>query len=110
MSEPGRRAPLPQNSTHPTLKKSLLLTTFVLSLGFAAALGAQFCGLLAFNVLNLPALIGGVIASGLVALACTDYSHRPRFRVRQVRERPAAAVPPVNFNTPTLWTYATRSS
>lgn len=92
------------------MKKFLLFATLVLSLGFAAALGAQFLGLISFNVFNLPTLIGGVIASGLVALACTDYSRRPRFRVRQTRERLAAPVPPVNFHTRTLWTYATRSS
>lgn len=91
------------------MKKFLLLATLAPSLGFSAALGAQFFGLLPFNVFRLPYLIGGVLASGLVALACTDYSHRPRFRIRRTQER-SAAPQPVNFTARTLWTYATRSS
>jgi hypothetical protein len=92
------------------MKKFLLLTTLVLSLGYAAAIVAQFSGLLSFNVFSLPTLIGSSIASGLVALACTDYSRRPRFRVRRTTERPAAPVQAVAFSQQTLWTYATRSS
>lgn len=92
------------------MKKLLLLAALALSLGFAAALGAQFFGLLAFNVFRLPSLIGGIIASGLVALACTDYGRRPRFRLRRPQERSTAPLQPVSFTTQTLWTYATRSS
>jgi hypothetical protein len=92
------------------MKKYLVLTAVVLSLGYAVAVVVRFLGLTSINVFDVSVLIGGGTASGLVALALCDYARKPRFRARQSRGRPAATAPSSAVDPVTLWTYTTRSS
>ena len=94
------------------MKNILIRTSIVFAIGYSAAIAVHFAGLISFNVFGLTSLIGGVIASGLVALVCSDYSRRPSFRVRSPRNAaPAAQSAQSTAQEPvTMWTYTTRSA
>jgi hypothetical protein len=95
------------------MKKSIIIASAVFVHGYAVAIVAQFTGLVSFNVLSLPALIGGLVASGVVGLVFSDYAQRPRFRVRRSPDGGATGPKPALSDAETRacdWTYTTRSA
>jgi hypothetical protein len=95
------------------MKKTIIVASVVFAFGYAVAIAGQFAGLVSFNVFSLPALIGGLVASGMVGLVFSDYAQRPRFRVRRSPETGATEIKPV-FSDAGMrscdWTYTTRSA
>ena len=94
------------------MKTTLTVASVVFALGYAVAIAVQSAGLVSFNIFGLPVLIGGASASALVALAFSDYSRRPSFRVRKPRNTSAAPEMPANHvveDPSVMWTYTTRS-
>jgi hypothetical protein len=95
------------------MKNTIIVASAVFVLGYALAIVAQFTGLVSFNVLSLPALIGGLVGSGVVGLVCSDYSQRPSFRVRRSPETGATEIKPALSDAEIRacdWTYTTRSA
>ena len=96
------------------MKKLPALACVIFAAGFSATLAAQLLGVIAFDVLTLPPLIGAVAASGLAALACLDYSRRPRFGARRTRltasRSTAGGRPHAAAGSTALWTYTTFSA
>lgn len=95
------------------MKKVLLVSCVVFALGYTIAIAAQSAGLISFTVFGLRVLIAGVIASGLVSLVFSDYSRRPRFRVRRTGQlvEPLDTVRDSIAHQPSCdWTYTTRSA
>lgn len=95
------------------MKKALLAACVLFVLSYTVAIAAQSAGLISFSVLGLRVLIAGVIGSGLVSLVFSDYSRRPRFRVRRSGmtagslETPSD---PIADHPACDWTYTTRSA
>ena len=95
------------------MKKTILVASVVFVLGYAVAIVAQFTGLVSFNIFSLPALIGGLVASGVVGLVFSDYAQQPRFRVRRAPETGATEIKPALSAAGMRscdWTYTTRSA
>jgi hypothetical protein len=95
------------------MKKSLLLTTLVLTFVYAVVFLVRIAGYTSINLLSVPGIIGGVVGFNLLLLAFNDYARKPRFRVRSARgnapqARPAAISSPVDAACD--WTYTTRSA
>jgi hypothetical protein len=62
-----------------------------------------------FSILMTPALVAAVAALGILALAFSDYSRKPSFRVRRSATRPTAPSPaPVIASLE--WTYTSRAA
>ena len=88
-------------------------TLVILGLGPALGLIAYLAGFTSLTADNASAAFGGVFSCGLVLMAFSDYSYKPRFRLH--RNRPSApqvaspaASPPAN---PVCdWTYTTLSA
>ena len=94
------------------MKKSLLLATVALALGYAITLIARLTGY-TFNMLSVPAIVGGVFGCGLLLMAFSDYSRKPRFRVRAVRKatpQAAASATSSQVDAASAWTYTTLSA
>ena len=95
------------------MKKPQLPARFVFVCGYTAAIAAQIAGLISFNTLGFPALVGGLICSGLIGLALSDYARKPRFRVRRPDQAAVRAEVPTSLaaRVPACdWTYTTRSA
>lgn len=95
------------------MKTSLLLASVLFVVGCVVALGAHLAGLISFDLTTLPLLIGGSITSALLGQLFSDYSRRPRFRVRRTRPQQvgSAARPAAVSSAPaTLWTYTIRKA
>ena len=92
------------------MKKFILTSSLVFAFAYLAAFGAQFAGLISFNLFGLPALIGGAITSGIIGLVLSDYSRRPSFRVRKPQVAAAEAQVAQVEDPVTMWTYTTRNA
>lgn len=69
--------------------------------------------LIPLDALTLSAVFGGSVALSLLALACADYAHKPRFRVPPSRKPTRQSVPvqPAgSIDTSAAWTYQTVSA
>ena len=95
------------------MNKSLILASAIFVLGSIVALVARFTGYPSFNLLNFSAAAGSVFVCSLVLIACHDYAHKPRFRVRGGRNATSPLPPSVtssNLGSACDWTYTTRSA
>ena len=95
------------------MKKSFVLASVALLVGCTVGLIARVAVFVSMNSLNLPAVIGGVVALGLLLTVFSDYAHQPRFRVGRGTKvtRPAArpATSPA-MDPASAWTYTTLSA
>ena len=95
------------------MKKTLISASVVFAIGYTVAIAAQFAGFISFNLFGLPVLMGGALASGLVAFVFSDYSRRPSFRVRRpqdTKEERTVSARPAAEDPVTMWTYTTRQA
>jgi hypothetical protein len=93
------------------MKKTLLFASILCAFGCVAAIAAQFAGVIPLHVRTLPFLLGAAMASGLAGVVVSDYSRRPRVRVRRRRNpatRVKAAASPPAKGRGCDWTYLTR--
>jgi hypothetical protein len=95
------------------MKKSLLVAPVVFVVGCVIALVARLVVHASVNVPNVPASFGILFASSLLFLAFNDYSRKPRFRARSMRNAAAPATTPATspeIDTASAWTYTTVSA
>ncbi len=68
----------------------------------------ELAGLASLPGLNPTALVGGIVATGVLAFAFSDYSRTPAFRARRTRKA-AAPMQAASDSTPDManaaWTY-----
>jgi hypothetical protein len=95
------------------MKKSFVLASLALVSCYAVGLITRLAVSVSIDSLNVPAVLGGIFACGLLLTVFTDYTRKPRFRVggshKAMREtaRPttSSAIDPA-----TAWTYRTFSA
>ena len=96
-----------------TMKKKLTLATVVVALGYAGVLIFRQAGYTSFNFISFPALIGGAFIIGLLLLAFSDYSRKPRFRAGHTRQATRRVITPATsskIDPASAWTYTTIST
>ena len=95
------------------MKNTVVAASLMPVLAFALATAAQIAGLVSFSGLNPTAFIGGLIATGVLAFAFSDYSRKPAFRVRRTARQPTRTTPATS-RTPVAascdWTNNTRAA
>ena len=95
------------------MKKSFVLASLALLSCYAVGLITRLAVFVSINSLNVPAVIGGFFASGLLLTVFTDYARKPRFRVggSQRAMRPMAKpTTSSDIDPATAWTYRTFSA
>ena len=97
----------------PIMKKLLVLGLISFVPGCAVAVVAELAVRASVNVLNVPILFGILFAVGLLFLALSDYSGKPRFRAGGMRTPSARAATPAvsrHVDAASAWTYTTISA
>jgi hypothetical protein len=91
------------------MKKSLILATVALALGYAVVLIA---GYTSFKLVSFTALFGSVFSLGLLLTAFSDYSRKPRFLARHTRQATHEATTATSsaIDPASVWTYNTISA
>jgi hypothetical protein len=95
------------------MKKSLTLATVVVALGYSLVLISRLAGFTSLNFFSFPALIGGVFSIGLLLMAFSDYSRKPRFRAGRTRQATRGVTTPATapkIDPASAWTYMTIST
>ena len=87
------------------MQKSFILATVSIGSVYAVAIIARFAGFTSFDI---PTIISGGFVCGLVLMAFSDYSRKPRFRFHQAAQRATSTSP--SGDTVSGWTYTTVSA
>ena len=63
-----------------SMKNTFVISSLVLAFGYPTAVAANMIGFVSSSVPSLPAFLGFYAAAGILAFACSDYSHQPASR------------------------------
>lgn len=95
------------------MKKSFVLASLAVLSCYAVGLITRLTFFVSINSLNVPAVIGGIFACGLLLTVFSDYSRKPRFRAGSGPKVPRPAAKPASspeMDPASAWTYRTFSA
>jgi len=95
------------------MKKSFVLASLALLSCYVVGLVTRLAVYVSINALNVPAVISGIFASGLLLTVFTDYARKPRFRVGsgpKVTRQMARPTTSSEIDPASAWTYRTFSA
>jgi hypothetical protein len=94
------------------MKASVVALCLFSALAFASTAIAQVAGIILLQSTSIPALVGSLVAAGVLAFAFGDYSRKPSFRLRRTpgHSTHLAGDESGTSSTQLDWTYAPRTA